>query len=294
MNRHYSLEAEQAVLGALLLNNAVWIDVSEQLHFKDFHKLEHQILFQLFSQKMEQNKSVDALTLSEEVKHISALKEINGEMYVFELLNQTYSTANIATYITLVKEYSLKRKFKQLITHLNDNVDEGEIKTLMQLAHKEFAQIELASLPATHGVFYQLFSDIYPQSIQWLWPKEIARGKLPILLDNLEIRGIDQLKSQTETFVQQIKAQQQQQMNQPNPLQEKINLEKTKLAEELQHNQLQNTHNTMELGLTKDSIDTDRMKLMADVQMAHNQNLVQLEKAQTERLVRAIDLILKK
>lgn len=180
----YSLQAEQAVIGGLLLNNAVWTEVSEQLHFKDFYKLEHQILFQLFSQKIEQNKSVDALTLSEEVKHISALKEIKGEMYVFELLNKTYSTANIATYIALVKEYSQKRKFKQLIMHLNEHVDEGEIKSLMQLAHKEFAQIELGSLPATHGVFYQLFSDIYPQSIQWLWPKQIARGKVSIIAGN--------------------------------------------------------------------------------------------------------------
>lgn len=116
---------------------------------------------------------------------------------------------------------------------------------------------------------------------------------LPILLDNLEIRGIDQLKLQTETFVQQIKAQQQQQMNQPNPLQEKINLEKTKLAAELQHKQLQHAHKTMELGLTKESIDTDRMKLMADMQMAHNQNIVQLEKAQTERLAKEIEWAMK-
>lgn len=180
----YSLQAEQAILGGLLLNNGAWVEVSEQLHFKDFYKLEHQILFQIFSQKIEKDKSVDALTLSEEVKNISALKEINGEMYVFELLNQTYSTANIATYIALVKEYSQKRKFKQLITYLNDNVDEGEMKTLMQMAHKEFVQIELASLPATHGVFYQLFSDIYPQSIQWLWPKQIAKGKVSIIAGN--------------------------------------------------------------------------------------------------------------
>ncbi|WP_339050679.1 hypothetical protein [Rickettsiella endosymbiont of Xylota segnis] len=112
-------------------------------------------------------------------------------------------------------------------------------------------------------------------------------------MDNLEIRGIDQLKSQTKAFVEQIKQQQQQQMNQPNPLQEKINLEKTKLAAELQHNQLQHTHKTMELGLTKESIDTNRMKLMADVQMAHNHNLVQLEKAQTERLAKEIEWAMK-
>ncbi|HEY2567187.1 MAG TPA: hypothetical protein VGH95_05750 [Candidatus Aquirickettsiella sp.] len=126
-----------------------------------------------------------------------------------------------------------------------------------------------------------------------LFAQFINTEGLPILLDNLEIRGIDQLKAQAENFTEQFKVQQQQQMNQPNPLEEKINLEKTKLEAELQHNQLQHSHKTMELGLTKESIDTDRMKLMADVQMAHNQNLVQLDKAQTERLAKAIDLVLK-
>ena len=113
---------------------------------------------------------------------------------------------------------------------------------------------------------------------------------MPILLDNLEIRSIDQLKSKAESFVQQLKFQQQQQMSQPNPLQEKINLEKTKLEAGLQHNQLQHTYKTMELALTKESIDIDRMKLMADMQMTHNQNLVQLEKAQTERLAKELEL----
>ncbi|WP_342227833.1 hypothetical protein [Rickettsiella endosymbiont of Rhagonycha lignosa] len=126
-----------------------------------------------------------------------------------------------------------------------------------------------------------------------LFAQFINTEGLPILLDNLEIRGIDQLKAQAETFVQQLKFQQQQQMNQPNPLQEKINLEKTKLAAELQQNQLQHAHKTMELGLTKNSIDTDRMKLMADVQIAHNQNLVQLQKAQTERLAKEIEWAMK-
>ena len=126
-----------------------------------------------------------------------------------------------------------------------------------------------------------------------LFAQFINTEGLPILLDNLEIRGIDQLKSQTETFVQQIKTQQQQQTNQPNPLQEKINLEKTKLAAHLRQNQLQHEHKTKELSLTKESIDTERMKLMADVQIAHNQNLVQLEKAQTERLAKEIEWAMK-
>jgi Phage P22-like portal protein len=126
-----------------------------------------------------------------------------------------------------------------------------------------------------------------------LFAQFINTEGLPILLDNLEIRGIDQLKAQAENFTQQLKAQQQQAMNQPDPHQEKLQLEKAKLSAELQHNQLQQAHKTRELDLAKANIDTDRMKLMAELQVSHNQNLVQLEKTQTERLARAIDLALK-
>lgn len=124
----YSLQAEQAILGGLLLNNAIWMDVSEQLHFKDFYKLEHQILFQLFSQKIEKNKSVDALTLSEEVKYISALKEINPEVYVLELIKNTPGTSNIASYVAIVKEHAQRRQLIEISQQLNDYAAHQGIK----------------------------------------------------------------------------------------------------------------------------------------------------------------------
>lgn len=117
---------------------------------------------------------------------------------------------------------------------------------------------------------------------------------LPILLDNLEVRGSDQLKTLAENFVQhqKMKAQQAQQpTNQPNPMLEKINLEKAKLAAQAHQNQINNAHKAIELGLDNENINTERMKLITDLQTSHNENIVQLEKAQTERLARAIDLI---
>ncbi|WP_218813992.1 hypothetical protein [Rickettsiella endosymbiont of Dermanyssus gallinae] len=121
---------------------------------------------------------------------------------------------------------------------------------------------------------------------------------LPILLDNLEIRGGEQLKTLAENFIQnqkmKVQQAQQQQINQPNPMVEKLNLEKAKLAAQAQQNQINNAHKAIELGLDKENIDTERMKLMADLHTAHNENLVQLEKAQTERLTQAIDFEIKK
>lgn len=180
----YSSHAEQAVIGGLLLDNAAWFEVSNKLICKDFYKREHQILFNLISKKLEQAESVDALTLSDEVKTIPELKEINGEIYVLELLNQTYSSTNIAAYVDIVKEYSQRRQFKEILHYLNHHSNDEAVKTLVQQAHKEFAKLTLAELPVHHGIFYQLFSDIHAQSIQWLWPKQIARGKVSIIAGN--------------------------------------------------------------------------------------------------------------
>ena len=93
--------------------------------------------------------------------------------------------------------------------------------------------------------------------------------------------------------MQQMKVQQQQSMHQANPHLEKLNLEKSKLAAQVQQEQIHNAHKAIELGLNKETIATERIKLLAEQEMAHKQNLVQLEKVQTERLARAIDCVLK-
>ena len=180
----FSNEAEQAVLGSLLLNNTIWSEVQDRLSFKDFYRREHQVLFDLISKKLEQGECVDALTLSNEVKVITELKEVNGEVYVFELLNQTYGTTNIISYIEIVKEYAQRRQFKEIINYLDTQSNEGDLKKLIQQAHTEFARLELANLSPDHGIFSQLFSNIPHQSINWLWPGRIARGKVSIIAGN--------------------------------------------------------------------------------------------------------------
>ncbi len=133
----YSLQAEQAVLGGLLLDNAVWSELSERLILKDFYKREHQILFELIVKKLEQGECVDALTLSEEVKSISELKEIKGELYVFELIRNTPSTANIFSYIGIIKEHAQRRELLEISHYLTDYaVTQDVTNTLLWLTNK--------------------------------------------------------------------------------------------------------------------------------------------------------------
>ncbi|WP_218814156.1 AAA family ATPase [Rickettsiella endosymbiont of Dermanyssus gallinae] len=180
----YSPEAEKAVLGVLLLDNSAWPIVKEQLTFKDFYRREHQVLFDIISKKLEQGECVDNLSLSNEVKTIPELKEINGELYVFELFNQTYSISNIASHAAIVKNHSQRRKFKEILDYLDKHANEGDIKALVQQAYQELDQLIFTPLPTHHGILYQKFLDIQPQAIDWLWPNQIARGKVSIIAGN--------------------------------------------------------------------------------------------------------------
>lgn len=136
-NLFYSLQAEQAVLGGLLLDNITWSGISDHLVSKDFYQLEHQILFDQISKKIKQGEKVDALTLSEIVKAIPELKAIKGDIYVMELMKKTFSTSNIAAYVDIIKEHSNRRQLIEIGQLLNDYVTHKNSKeTLVWLENK--------------------------------------------------------------------------------------------------------------------------------------------------------------
>ncbi|MES2998034.1 MAG: AAA family ATPase [Pseudomonadota bacterium] len=179
----YSLPAEQAVLGGLLLNNASWPKVRDQLSFKDFYQYEHQILFQLIAKKLEKGDPIDALILSEEIKNFIALKKIKGEHYVFELIKNTPSTANIATYATIVKEHAQRRELKKLLDSLQPTVSLESITNLVKIFKNGVNRLENEK-KITHKLIYRCFIDIPTKPIDWLWPHYIAKGKLSIIAGN--------------------------------------------------------------------------------------------------------------
>lgn len=181
---YYSLEAEQAVLGSLLLDNTKWPVVQARLSINDFYRREHQVLFDLISKKLEQGQFVDALSLSNEVKTIPELKEINGEIYVFELFRQTYSAANIATYVDIVKSYYQRRKFKELLDYLIKQANLADFEKFIQEAQSGLSNLEQKEITQDHGILYQCFSEVKQQPINWLWPGRIARGKVTIIAGN--------------------------------------------------------------------------------------------------------------
>ena len=83
----YSLEAEQSVLGALMLDHRAWDAVVEHLNGSEFYQKKHSLIFDAFKSLIEKNQPVDVLTVSEYLKQKDLLTQVGGDAYLFELSN---------------------------------------------------------------------------------------------------------------------------------------------------------------------------------------------------------------
>ncbi len=106
----HSIEAEQSVLGGLMLENQAWDKVADKLQEKDFYRQEHQIIFRAVASLANQSKPFDWVTLTEELKRINELATVGGDNYLVELLKNTPTAANIGAYADIVRERSILRQ----------------------------------------------------------------------------------------------------------------------------------------------------------------------------------------
>ncbi|MAZ38838.1 MAG: replicative DNA helicase [Legionellales bacterium] len=117
----HSIEAEQAVLGGLMLDNEAWDDVVEKVKEKDFYRFEHQLIFKAMEKLASKEHPFDALTLTETLKSAKELDNIGGELYLFELTKNTPSASNIKAYADIVRERSVLRQLIGVANQIADS-----------------------------------------------------------------------------------------------------------------------------------------------------------------------------
>ena len=93
-----SLEAEQSVLGGLLLDNTAWDRISDVVSEPDFYRADHRLIFQHIMQLIEANRPADVLTVAESLERSAKLEEAGGQAYLGSLSMNTPSAANIRRY----------------------------------------------------------------------------------------------------------------------------------------------------------------------------------------------------
>ncbi|MEW6403672.1 MAG: replicative DNA helicase [Chloroflexota bacterium] len=106
----HSREAEEAVVGAVLINPEVYYDVAQFLSADDFYIHRHKWIWEAFTRLHEQRIPIDLLTLAEELDKVGQLNEIGGPAYLTALINQVPSSLNAESYGRIVEGHAIRRK----------------------------------------------------------------------------------------------------------------------------------------------------------------------------------------
>ncbi|QDP00175.1 replicative DNA helicase [Thalassotalea sp. PS06] len=140
----HSMEAEQSVLGGLLLDNEAWDNVAERVVSQDFYSRSHRIIFNTIGDLIEKGNPVDLITLSEALENQQQIGDVGGFVYLAEMMKNTPSASNIYAYADIVRERAVTR---ELISVANDIADAGydpqgrESSELLDYAESKVFQI---------------------------------------------------------------------------------------------------------------------------------------------------------
>jgi replicative DNA helicase len=118
----HSIDAEQAVLGGLMLDERAWERIADKLAEDDFYRKDHRLIFRAIGELSNKNMPCDAVTLGEWFESNGLAELVGGTSYVIQLANSTPSAANIAAYAEIVREKSILR---QLIDAGTEIVGDG-------------------------------------------------------------------------------------------------------------------------------------------------------------------------
>ncbi len=116
----HSLEAEQSVLGGLMLDNQAWDNVADRLVADDFYRYVHRLIFNVMAELAEAARPLDVVTLSEALEGRDQLDTVGGLAYLAELARNTPSASNIRAYADIVRERATLRKLIRAASQIAD------------------------------------------------------------------------------------------------------------------------------------------------------------------------------
>jgi len=175
----HSIEAEQSVLGGLMLDASAWDQVADRVVAEDFYRHDHRLIFTAVAGLIERSQPCDAVTLSGHLESQGVLDQVGGLAYLGSLARDTPTAANIRAYADIVRERSVLR---QLITAGNEIVTsalepEGrEAREIMDAAER--AVFEIAERGSRGKIGFRTVKSILPEVVNKIDEMYHSEGKL--------------------------------------------------------------------------------------------------------------------
>ncbi|KJE26484.1 replicative DNA helicase [Geobacillus kaustophilus] len=138
-----SIEAEQAVLGAVFLDPTALTLASERLIPEDFYRAAHQKIFHAMLRVADKGEPVDLVTVTAELAALEQLEEVGGVSYLSELADSVPTAANVEYYARIVEEKSLLRRLIRTATSIAQDgyTREDEIDVLLDEAERKIMEV---------------------------------------------------------------------------------------------------------------------------------------------------------
>ncbi|SFD08099.1 replicative DNA helicase [Pseudoalteromonas denitrificans] len=164
----HSIEAEQSVLGGLMLDNEAWDRVAERVVGLDFYTRTHKFIFEAMERLVDLHQPIDLITISETLEKNNQLEGIGGFAYLGEIAKNTPSAANITAYADIVRERAVVREMIGVANEIAEagfNPEGRDSHELLDLAESKVFKIAESRNKSTDG----------PQSIHTILEKTVDK-----------------------------------------------------------------------------------------------------------------------
>ncbi len=175
----HSVEAEQAVLGGLMLDNSTWDAVADRLTEQDFYRHDHQLIFAAIAELASRSEPLDAVTVAEQLERMDQLEAGGGLDYLAMLSRETPSAANIRAYADIVRERAQLRRLITVGGEITSNAFNTEGRSISELIDDAERRVfEIAEAGRKAGSGFMPLRDLLGDMIDRLDMLHQNQGKL--------------------------------------------------------------------------------------------------------------------
>ena len=176
----HSIEAEQSVLGGLLLDSQAFDRVADLLRDEDFYRLDHRLIWQQIARLVERGQPADVVTVLEALKNAGKAEEAGGLAYLNALAQETPSAANIRRYAEIVRDRAILRQLISAADEIATRALNPQGKDTRQMLDEAESRIFQISEDGARG-------SVGFQNLQDLLGKVVAQRITKIDLEGKEI-----------------------------------------------------------------------------------------------------------
>ena len=165
----HSIEAEQSVLGGLLLEGTAWDLVSDRLVDEDFYRQDHRLIYQAIRRVYDQGRPCDLITVAECLEQAEELDRAGGMAYLGLLAGGVASAVNIAAYADIVRERAIARHLISVGSNIADSGFHPQGRPIAELLDAAESQVfEIAERGARARSGFSAIKDLLPTVVERL------------------------------------------------------------------------------------------------------------------------------